>query len=51
MRGRIVVGFAEIAPARNYFITARDHAAEGIIALPRFIERHAHEALVRGRCF
>jgi hypothetical protein len=49
MGGRIIVGFAEIVPARDHFIAARDHATKRIIALARLIERQAHKALVRGR--
>jgi hypothetical protein len=51
MGGRIVIGFAEIVSVCDHRTIARDHAAESIIALPRFIERHAHEALVLGRGF
>jgi hypothetical protein len=51
MRGRVVVGFAEIASARYQLTIAGDHAAERVIALPCLIERHAHEALVLGRGF
>jgi hypothetical protein len=34
---------------RDHLTVACDHAAEGKIALARFIERHADEALVLGR--
>jgi hypothetical protein len=43
MRGRVVVGFSEIAPARQNLPVAHDHGAECIIALARFIDGHAHE--------
>ena len=46
VRGRIVVGPSEIAPARENLSVADDHRAERVVALPRLIERHAHESLI-----
>jgi hypothetical protein len=49
MRGRVAVGAAEIAAARNDRAVAHDHRAERKVGLPRLLDRHAHEALVLGR--
>jgi len=46
MRSRVVVGFSEIAPARDYFSVAHNDCAERIVALPGFLQRQAHEPFV-----
>jgi hypothetical protein len=49
VRGRIVVGPSEIAPARNNLAVADDHGAERKVGLSGFIERHAHESFILAR--
>jgi hypothetical protein len=44
MRGRIAGGASEVAPAGNNRAVPLDHGTEWEVALPRFLDRHAHES-------
>jgi hypothetical protein len=46
VRGRVVGGSPQIAPARDDRAVAHDHRPEGKIALAGLVERHAHESHV-----
>jgi hypothetical protein len=48
MRGRVAVGAAEIAAARDDRAVTHDHGAERIVGLPRFLDRIAHEPQIGG---
>ena len=50
MGGWIIEAPTHVGAASNHFPVAHDHRAERIICLARLLDRHAHEALVVGRC-
>jgi hypothetical protein len=48
MGGGIVGRTPEIAPARDHGAVAHDHRTEREVCLPGLVDRHAHEAQIRG---
>ena len=50
MGGRIIEPPTHVGAARNNLSIAHDHRAERKICVARFVDRHAHEALVIRRC-